>query len=51
LLSRGDSLFHVCACCGSLLKGCKELENPGRETGPVGRAVWAQGLVMESDQT
>jgi len=60
LLSRGESMIHVCACCKSLLKGYKELENPGRETGPVrGRsitchvwlAVWAQGLVMESDQT
>jgi hypothetical protein len=59
LLSRGDSLLHVCACCKSLLKGYKELENHGRETGLVGRkvhnmprmvAVWALGQVMESDQ-
>jgi len=39
LLSRGERLLHVCACCKSLLKGYKELEKPGRETGPVGRAV------------
>jgi hypothetical protein len=39
LLSRGDSLLHVCACCKSLLKGYKQLENPGHETGPVGMAV------------